>query len=163
MTKKAIAYVSDIILGRTGEIIGRPEQRRRIMDHAKENGIEILAWFEDEMYSEDIMARPGVQALLEHGREHDLLLCERVWAFSRSMKALDPFFQRLEAKKVRFEAATTMWDCCSQMVRRRFNPSLRSAAAPARALVRRDEAAIVHVARPRRLNFADLVPGAQEV
>jgi len=160
MTKKAVAYVSDIILGRTGEIISRQQQRERIEAHARENGIEIAAWFEDEMFNEDVLGRPGVAALLEAARGADMLLCERVWAFSRSMKALEPFFGRLDAAGVRLEAATCMWDCVSQMTRRRFNPALRSAAP--RAVVRREETAPMRIARPARLNFANLVARPQE-
>ena len=55
--KKAIAYVSDIILGRTGEVIKRSCQVELIAQYAADNDIDIIGWFEDEMYNEDLLAR----------------------------------------------------------------------------------------------------------
>ena len=38
MSHKAIAYTSDIIIGRTGGVVSRREQRAAIEQHAKESG-----------------------------------------------------------------------------------------------------------------------------
>src|SRR5512147_2711610 len=103
MAKKAIAYTSDIILGRTGEVIGRSYQADLIRKYASENDIEILAWFEDEAYNEDVLSRPGIRALLAFGRTYDIVLCERVWALSRSSLVLEPFFEELDDRRVKFE------------------------------------------------------------
>ncbi|MBI5529832.1 MAG: recombinase family protein [Deltaproteobacteria bacterium] len=153
--KTAVAYVGDIILGRTGEVIGRSYQRELIRRHADEAGIEIVAWFEDEMYNEDVLMRPGVQALLAFGRPYDMVLCERVWALSRSMAVLEVFFKELDRRGLNFGCATTMWDCTSQKVRRRFSPSLAELR-PERPLVVRGDGADTRVARPARLNFLDV-------
>jgi hypothetical protein len=154
--KKAIAYASDIILGQTGEVISRSCQVELIKQYASENGIEIAAWFEDEMYNEDILMRPGIQALLAFDPPYDMVLCERVWALSRSMAVLEPFFKELDRRGVEFESATTMWDCVSQRCRRRFSPTLAELR-PARPVAARQEAGRVRVARPERLRFAHLL------
>ncbi len=156
MAKKAIAYTSDIILGRTGEIISRSYQADLIRKYGVENGIDILAWFEDEAYNEDVLTRPGVQALLAFGQPYDIVLCERVWALSRSTAVLEPFFEELDHRRVKFEAATTMWDCVSQKCRRRFSPLRTPVARPAVAVASsRDHRA--HVRRPAHVHFASLV------
>jgi hypothetical protein len=156
MAKKAIAYTSDIILGRTGEIISRSYQADLIRKHASENDIEIMAWFEDEAYNEDVMTRPGIQALLAFGKPYDLVLCERVWALSRSTAVLEPFFEELDDRRVKFAAATTMWDCVSQKCRRRFDP-LRTPVPHPVVAVANPGANRAHMRRPAHLHFASLV------
>ncbi|EKD52357.1 MAG: hypothetical protein ACD_62C00045G0002 [uncultured bacterium] len=123
-TQKAITYVSDIILGRTGSIIDRKYQRNMIREYAQNNNIEIVAWFEDEIYSEDLIMRPGIQQLLGYEEKYDLLLVERVWALSRQLPQLEPFFKEMDRKSVSLKCSTTMWDCVSQQCRRRFDSSL---------------------------------------
>lgn len=154
--KKAIAYTSDIILGQTGEIISRACQAELIRQYAADNGIEVVAWFEDEMYSEDLLMRPGIQSLLAFSRPYELVLCERVWALSRSMAGLEPFFRELDRRKAGFESATTMWDCVSQRCRRRFSATLQEPrlTPPAAATTRAVKA---RLARPERLRFAHLL------
>ena len=154
--KKAIAYTSDIILGRTGEVIKRSYQVELIKQYAADNDVEMVAWIEDEMYNEDVMMRPGIQAVLAYDKPYDMVLCERVWALSRAMSVLDGFFKELDRRGVTFESATTMWDCVSQKTRRRFNPSLAQLQ-PERPVVTREEAGEVCVARPAHINFAHLV------
>ena len=154
--KKAIAYTSDIILGRTGEIISRTCQAELIRQYASENGIEIVSWFEDEMYNEDILMRPGIQSMLAFDEPYVLVLCERVWALSRSMATLEPFFRELDRRKAGFEAATTMWDCVSQRCRRRFSDTLEELR-PVQPVVELARAGKARVARPERLRFAHLL------
>jgi len=149
---KAIAYTSDVILGRTGEVIGRAHQKELIERHAADNGIEIVAWFEDEMYSEDVMSRSGIQKLLANKDTVDLVLVERVWSLSRDMKVLEPFMDAIERKGAKLESATYMWDCVSQMCRRRFDASLPQLK-PTRPTVTREEAGPVRVRKPEKLNF----------
>jgi hypothetical protein len=156
MAKKAIAYISDIILGRTGEVISRSYQADLINKHASENDIEILAWFEDEAYNEDVLSRPGIRGLLAFGRPYDLVLCERVWALSRSTTVLESFFEELENRRVKFEAATTMWDCVSQKCRRRFSPLRTPAPLPALPAANSKENR-AHVRRPAHMHFTSLV------
>ncbi|MFA6032263.1 MAG: recombinase family protein [Myxococcota bacterium] len=122
--KKAIAYTSDIVLGSTGEVIKREYQKELIKKHAAENNIEVVAWFEDAMYNEDVMSRSGIQAMLAHNEPYDMVITERVWSLSRSMNTLEGFFKELDRRGVTFECSTTMWDCTSQKTRRRFNPAL---------------------------------------
>ena len=153
--KKAVAYVSDIILGRTGEVIKRAYQKELIRRHAEDAGIEVVAWFEDEMYNEDVLMRPGIQALLAYDGPYDVVLCERVWALSRSMAVLEVFFKELDRRGLNFECSTTMWDCTSQKVRRRFSPSLAELRPDGR-LVARTTDVDARVARPARVNFLNL-------
>jgi DNA invertase Pin-like site-specific DNA recombinase len=155
--KKAIAYVSDIILGRTGEVIKRSCQVELIAQYASDKDTEIIGWFEDEMYHEDILKRPGIQALLSYDKPYDMLICERVWALSRSMAALEPFFKELDRRGVKLECATLMWDCVSQQCRRRFRGPARAKPLPAPPVSAPKEAKRSDVARPAHLHFADLV------
>jgi DNA invertase Pin-like site-specific DNA recombinase len=152
--KKAIAYVSDIVLGRTGEIITRAYQRTLIQKHADENGIEITAWFEDEMYNEEIMSRPGVKALLGYSEPYDMVLTERVWALSRISGVLEPFFAELDRRGKMFETATTMWDCTSQKVRRRFNPALPAVKPEAKPF---QVVHTVNIRKPAQIRFVPLL------
>ena len=155
--KKAIAYTSDIVLGRTGEVITRSYQAEIIRKHAEEAGIEIVAWFEDEMYNENVLARPGVKSMLAFNEQYDVVLTERAWAFSRSMAVLEEFFKELDRRGKTFHAATTMWDCVSQKVRRRFNPSLPAPKFDAQTV----EATIaVKVLKPKHMHFAGLAKRA---
>lgn len=154
--KKALAYVSDIILGRTGEVIKRSCQVELIAQYASDNGIDIIGWFEDEMYVEDVLMRPGIRALLAYDKPYDMVLCERVWALSRSMAALEPFFKELDRRGAKFEAATTMWDCVSQRCRHRFSPS-RPQTQVLQPVEVREEGGKSHVARPAHLHFEGLV------
>lgn len=153
--KKAIAYVSDIILGRTGEVISREYQKELIRQYASDNNVEIVAWFEDEMYNEDVISRHGVQSMLGCDKPYDVVLVERVWTLSRNWNTLQTFFAELERRSVKLESATTMWDCVSQMARRRFDEKLPSLK-PARELVTAAEAGTVRVRKPAKLNFVNL-------
>jgi DNA invertase Pin-like site-specific DNA recombinase len=155
--KRAIAYVSDIILGRTGDVIKRGGQVELIAQYATDNGIEIIGWFEDEMYHEEVLERPGIVALLSYDKPYDLVLCERVWALSRSMAVLEPFFRELDRRGVRLEFATTMWDCVSQQCRRRFRSASYAAPQPARPVVEKKNVGQARVARPSHMHFAHLV------
>ncbi len=154
--KKASAYVSDVILGRTGEVIKRSYQAELIRKFAAENDLEIVAWFEDEMYNEDVLMRPGIQNLLAFEGPCELLLCERVWALSRSMPLLEAFFKELDRRHLRLECATMMWDCVSQKCRRRFHPGGALKTVP-RAAVTRTGAHAVQVMKPAHLKFAGIV------
>jgi hypothetical protein len=151
--KKAIAYVSDVILERTKDVISRESQMELIKKHAEQNGIEITAWYEDERYEENVLARPGVQKMLAHGNGCNTVLVERVWAFSRKMTELDPLFAKFDKAGLKLESATTMWDCISQRCRHRF-----CAVGPERtfAAVTREEAGPVRIRRPAKLNFVML-------
>jgi DNA invertase Pin-like site-specific DNA recombinase len=153
MSQKAIAYVSDILLGKTGEIIDRQAQKAAILRHAVENDIEIVAWFQDEVYAEDILSRPGVQAMMACDLPCDRVLVDRVWAFSRSWKELRSFLGTLEAKGKRVESCTLLWDCVSQQARwfyRKGGPKARAMV----CAVPETEASMV--ARPATLHFANL-------
>jgi DNA invertase Pin-like site-specific DNA recombinase len=156
MSKKAIAYTSDIVLGRTGEVITRSYQKDLIAKHAAQNGIEIVAWFEDEMYNEDIMSRPGLKAMLACSDAYDMVLTERVWALSRAMATLETFFGELDRRGVTHESATTMWDCTSQKCRRRFNPSLPAVKAEPKPVVR-EEAFTVRIRKPAQIRFMPML------
>lgn len=159
--KRAIAYTSDIILGRTGEVIGRDEQRERITRYAAEHDVEIIRWFEDRMYNEEVMERPGVQAMFGFAEDYDTILVERVWSFSRSWPRLQQLFDRIEAKGKELSAATTMWDCISQMSRRRFDATIPGPGARVADVVTRDAAERPRIKQPKRLNFTHLYKTAQ--
>ena len=159
--KKAIAYVSDVILGRTGEVIGRDHQKEMIKRHAAENDIEVMAWFEDEAYSEDIVSRPGVQQLLACDLKCDLILVERMWSFSRQWSLLHPFMASVKEKGRTVESTTQLWDCVSQQARdfyrgRSLKPLAACAATVKRSGTHR------RVSRPLKVRFSGLVGRAKQ-
>jgi DNA invertase Pin-like site-specific DNA recombinase len=152
--KKAIAYVSDVILGRSGEVISREYQKDLIKKHAETNGIEIVAWFEDEMYNENVLERAGIKAMLACAEPYDVVLTERVWAFSRTMGVLETLFAELDRRGKTFEAATMLWDCTSQKCRRRFYPNL-----PKVSIVEKPVEEVnrnMKVAKPKKMFFTGL-------
>ena len=155
MAKKAIAYVSDIVLGSTGEVIGRESQKEAIQRHAEENGYEVVAWYEDDVYAEDVITRPGIQRLLACEEPYDCLLVERVWSFSRHWALLEPFFKEMHRRGHKVESTVCLWDCLSQRSRHYFRDGKRAPAAvqpvPVAAATER-----VRVAEPARLNFVPL-------
>jgi DNA invertase Pin-like site-specific DNA recombinase len=165
MTQKAIAYVSDIVLGKTGEVISRKEQRAAIRRYAEEHDFEIVAWFEDEAYSIHLRDRPGVRQLLASELEFDYLLVERVGCLSGRWPELRRFQDRLLGRGARMESATLRWDCVSQMARyypRRLGERARQERLAARAATDRERdrgqgERSVSIARPMALNFIPLI------
>lgn len=166
MSRKAIAYVSDIILGRTGEVVSRKEQRAAIEQHAKENNIEVVAWFEDGVYASDLFSRRGIQALLECEEACDCLLVERTQSLSGKWPELRRLLDKLAERSIVLEAATLRWDCVSQMARHypkrlgenrpaRLNPLV--APGPAYGVAPRPAL----IARPRTLYFTGLRGGSK--
>jgi len=117
MEKKAIAYVADIVLGNTGEIIDRAFQKERIEKYAKDNDITIVRWFEDGVYEENPLYRPHMKEMIECKEPCAYLLVERTWTISRRWSELKDFIKLMEDKKIRIDTVTTLWDCVSQMAR----------------------------------------------
>ncbi|MBI4917522.1 MAG: recombinase family protein [Acidobacteria bacterium] len=156
MAAKAIGYVSDIVLGQSGEVISRQAQKDRLRRHAAENGIELLEIFEDEIYDEDVVTRPGIQRLLAYESEYDFVLVERVWSLSRNWQSLVVFLKELKRRGRKVESAACLWDCVSQQARHYFRPGykpLGGAVCEAPAL---ESAQPATVRRPERLNFVYL-------
>jgi DNA invertase Pin-like site-specific DNA recombinase len=153
-SRKAIAYVSDVILGRTGEVISREQQRAAIRQAVQESGVEVVAWFEDEAYNEDVLSRPGIQALLACEERCDTVLVERVWSLSRNWKVLEGFLTELKGRGVRLESTATLWDCVSQMARHFTTDGKRVKPVAACELVAATEAC--RIRRPERFHFLNL-------
>jgi hypothetical protein len=126
MEKTAIAYASDIILGNTGEVIDRAFQKARVEEYAKENNIKILAWFEDEAFSEYLFSRPKIKEMIAFKDAYDYVLVERVWTLSRKWKEVKALLKVLEPKQVKVQATTTLWDCVSQMARHHYRNAAMS-------------------------------------
>ncbi len=156
MARRALAYTSDVILGRTGEVISRAAQREAIRRHAAENDIEIAGWFEDEAYNADVLAREGVHRLLDCLAPGDTVLVERVWSLSRRWPVLEPFLAELQRRGARLESAAWLWDCISQRARH-FGTERKPAQAWAPEAVPAEAARPVAIEKPDRLFFADLV------
>ena len=154
---KAIAYTSDVILMRTKEVISRETQKELIKKYAAENGIEIVGWFEDEVYDENVLNRPGTRRMLEAIDGCDMVLVERVWSFSRNMATLEKLYAELDRKGVRLEAASTLWDIVSQKCRHRFNARVPGAKAAKSAVVRK-EPVVVKIRKPDKFNFVGFEP-----
>ncbi len=109
------------------------------------------------MYSEEVLSRPGIRAILACEKLCDTLLCERVWALSRSSAVLEPFFRELDRRGMRLECATTMWDCVSQKCRHRFSARTHDRPRESSPEIRQEDVERVRVARPARLHFEHLV------
>ncbi|MBN1656249.1 MAG: recombinase family protein [Deltaproteobacteria bacterium] len=120
MEKKAIAYTADIIVGNNGEVIDREFQKARIKQYAEENGIEIIAWFEDEVYNEHLFSRSGLKQMVACDKKCEYVLVERVAAVSRKWVEVKALLAALGTKRRRMECVTTLWDCVSQMVRSHY-------------------------------------------
>lgn len=153
MKKKAIAYTNDIILGRTGEVINRAYQKELIRQFAEDNDIEVVAWFEDEVYDEDILTRPGIQKMLAYEKPYDIFLVERVWALNRKMTTLAGFLKVLAQKKVTLNTATYLWDCTSQMVRRQFAAKTTVPAKVIEPVMVTEEPRKAAVRKPEKFHF----------
>jgi hypothetical protein len=126
MEKKAIAYTTNINVGNTGLVIERALERKRIEEYAKENGMTIVAWFEEEGYEENPMARPKLREALACTEPHEVVLMERAWAISRKWREIRGVMKALEAKNVRLECATRLWDCVSIMARHYYRAGGRA-------------------------------------
>jgi hypothetical protein len=153
---RAIAYVCDLTLGHSGETLNRSRQIEIISRFASEHQIEIVAWFEDEACTDQVLLRPGIQALLACDKPYALVICERVWVLSRSMHALEPFLTELDRRGVGFDCATSMWDLASQQCRRR-SKNLPLIPAVLQRPAKVEPVSRVRVAKPVRLNFEHLV------
>lgn len=152
---RAVAYCVQLLHAEFYEI-PREAQEKRIRQVASDNRIEIVGWFADDTSESSVINRPGIQALLACGQQTDMVLCERVWAFSRSMTHLKPFFQELDRRGLRLQCATPLWDAVSQQCRRRFEslPVLPRVNCVPDTSVR---SLRYHVRKPVRLNFVQLV------
>jgi hypothetical protein len=115
---KALAYTREII-SPNGEVISCDCQVEQISRFAAENSTELVAWFTDEGHDDEILGRPGIGKLLVWEQPYDFVLCDKVWAFARSMVALELFLQELDRRGVGFEIAAPAWDVISQKCRRR--------------------------------------------
>lgn len=155
MSNKAIAYTADIILGRTGEVIPRSMQKASLEKYARENDIEIVAWFEDEAYCEDVMSREGIQGLLGYRGPCDCILVERVWSLSRNWPMLRAFIEVIKQRDLQLTAATTLWDCVSQMSR---NEQKEQPVRLKHARTEPMEAKTYAVRRPKQLHFLQPAP-----
>jgi hypothetical protein len=156
-TKRAVAYVSDIVLGQTGEVISREAQKEAIRKHAADGGIEIVEFYEDEVYDEDIMARPGIQRLLGNESAYDCVLVERVWTLSRQWDMLVVFLKEIQRRGRKLESAACLWDCVSQQARHYFRPGYKPLGqAAVCAVPALEQVPAAAVAKPARLNFVFL-------
>jgi hypothetical protein len=85
-----------------------------------------------------------------------MVLVERVWSLSRNQKVLKMFFAELCSRNLKLEAATTLWDCISQMSRHFFagGKGLKPVVLPAETV--QVEGERYKVRRPAHLHFLTL-------
>jgi len=117
--KKAIGYICDIPVTGTDMIIGKEDQRARLLKYAARENIELVHVVEDDAYTGDFMNRPGVQKVLALLEQHDTVLVERAWVLTRKRKDLMPFLKKIEPRHIKLVATTYLWDYLHQMLRRR--------------------------------------------
>jgi DNA invertase Pin-like site-specific DNA recombinase len=134
--KKVIAYVCDIPIPGTDEVISKNDQKARILKFAEKEGIEVVNFYEDEKFTENFMERPGVQRVLACNENVDQVMVERVWCFTRSPRELDALMGELDKKGVPLAATSYLWDCLSQQVRHRY---MGSTAEKARQLLKQTQ------------------------
>jgi len=119
--KRAIGYVCDIpVVGSTLKI-SKEDQKLRILKHADKQNLELVCIYEDELFTENPLDRPGVNKVFNTSEEFDVVLVERVWALSSKMKDLKPVLANLETRRVPLVATSYLWDCVSQRVRHRYS------------------------------------------
>ncbi len=117
---KAIAYVSPISSCTGSGEVCCADQRRRIEEYARQQGIEIIAWFEDEARECSLMDRTGLRAALRFEGPWSSFLVDRCGCLSRSMAALRPLLALLDLRGAKLVAATELWDVVSQKVRSHY-------------------------------------------
>ena len=117
---KAVGYVCDVCLPGTDMVISKADQLARLKKYAEKEGIELVAVFEDEGCSPDLMARPGVKRMLNTPFDYETVLVERVWVFSRKIKKIEELLNAVETNGARLIATSYLWDCPSQLVRHRY-------------------------------------------
>jgi DNA invertase Pin-like site-specific DNA recombinase len=85
-TKKAVGYVCDIPIPKTDLVISKEDQRARILKYAQQENIELITIFDDEVFTEELAKRPGLQKLLNCKECFDAVLVERAWCLTRRMR-----------------------------------------------------------------------------
>jgi len=115
--KKAVAYVCPVVLDYADDVIGIDEQKKKIIKFAMRNKLDIVAFYEDEQQSENLMAQPALREILNSETEAGVFLIERVWTLARKRVILRPFLEALEAGGFKLETATTLMDCVSMYAR----------------------------------------------
>jgi len=118
--KKAVGYVCDIPIPKTDMVISKEDQRARILKYAQQEGIELLSIFDDEVFTEDLSQRPGLQKLLACKECFEAVLVERAWCLTRRMKDLKEFMDKLDTKNAELVTSSYLWDCVSQHVRHHY-------------------------------------------
>lgn len=118
--KQAIGYVCDIPVIGTDMIIGKEDQRVRLLKYAEKENIELVHIIEDDAYTRDFMNRPGVQKVLTLLQQHDTVLVERAWVLTRKRNELVPFLEEIEPKDIKLVTTAYLWDYLHQMLRRRY-------------------------------------------
>lgn len=118
--KKVVAYVCDVPIPNTDEVISAADQKARILKHAAKEGFEVVAFIEDEKFTEDFADRPGVREFLAGVMGVDCVLVERVWSVTRNRHDLEAVMGELDKRGTPLVATSYLWDCLSQMARHRY-------------------------------------------
>lgn len=122
--KTAVAYITDNLICPVQGVEGKEAQKESISRFANENGYEIVAWFEDELCTENVLERPGVLEMLDRKNDASTVLVDKVWSLSRDWSKLSRLYAEMDRRGLKLEAATTQWDGVSQMTRRHFDKEL---------------------------------------
>jgi hypothetical protein len=122
--RKAVGYVCSVPVTGGELMVSKEDQRLRILKYAEKENLELVSIFEDDNFSENCAARSGVTKLLTCPDAYETVVVERVWAFSKKLKELEPVLSKLEARKVGLVCTSFLWDMVSQQVRSRFGENL---------------------------------------
>jgi hypothetical protein len=148
--KTAVAYITDTLLSPDKGAIGKDSQKEAIRKFAATNGIEIVAWHEDDMTTDEVLDRPGVLEMLSKKHGADLVIVERVWSLSRNWSVLSRLYAEMDKRGMKLAAATTLWDGVSQMTRHHFEPELSTPVAMQRRKAARGTEETVVVRKPEK-------------
>ncbi len=115
-TMKAVGYVSGIYVDYEGNVVDKEAQKKNLKEFATDNGIELVAVYEDVNECEKVMDRSGVKKMIAEA-DAEIVLVDRVWAVGRSRAAVTPFMRALDSKGMKLETCTDCFDVTSQFTR----------------------------------------------
>lgn len=126
--KKAVGYVCAVPIPGTKGWVSKEEQKARLLSYAAKENVTLVCVYEDEAYTPEVLSRPGVKEMLACSEPFEAVLCERIWAFGRKNKDVEPLLAELDKREVKLAASTYLWDMVSQQVRHRYNEKLAARA-----------------------------------
>jgi len=112
------------------------EQKKKIEEYARDNGLELTGTYEDMSSDEPVLRRPAITGILSSEKTAGVLLVDSVCYVARNHVEMREFLEALDAEGMKLETASFLMDKLSQFVRRwyedrdsaliEFSPDMRS-------------------------------------